>query len=169
VVLCRSREEAERAYALCLDVLERRLGLEIHHLGDPGHKTRIFRFAEGFTFLGLEFRGDKIIPSRKAIDRFKGRIGEILQSSSEVNMLRTLTLLRNTVSGWGEAFKQYHSTAIFQELDEYTREALTRYFRGRGFLPSRNALSAKEVRSVGIPSLQRIRQRTGGAPNSGTT
>jgi RNA-directed DNA polymerase len=166
VVMCRSKEEAQRAYALCLDVLEKKLALQIHHLGDPGNKTRIFRFLEGFTFLGLEFGGDKIRPSKKAVERFKSRIQEILDPASQVTMLRTLSSLRNTITGWGEAFKQYHSTAVFQELDEYTRESLTQYFRGRGFLPSRNALSTKEVRSVGIPSLQRIRQQSDAASSN---
>jgi RNA-directed DNA polymerase len=160
VVMCSSREEANRAYALCLSVLEQRLGLEIHHLGDVGSKTRIFPFPNGFTFLGLEFRGDKVIPSRKAVERFKSRITEILDPASEDTLLRVLSALRNTVLGWGDACRPYHSTEVFQELDEYIREALTLYLRGRGFLASRNALSRKDVKFIGVPSLQRIKQRS---------
>jgi len=159
VVMCSSKEEARRAYALCLDVLETRLDLEIHHLGDTGNKTRIFPFPQGFTFLGLEFRGDKVIPAQKAVERFKSRIMEILDPSGEDTLLRALSAMRNTVLGWGDACRPYHSTEIFQELDEYIREALTLYLRGRGFLTSRNALSRKEVKFIGLPSLQRIKQR----------
>jgi RNA-directed DNA polymerase len=159
VVLCSSKEKAVRAYALCLDVLETRLGLEIHHLGDPGNKTRVFPFAQGFTFLGLEFRGDKVIPAKKVVERFKSRIAEILDPSGQDTLLRALSALRNTILGWGDACRPYHSTEIFQELDEYIRGALTLYLRGRGFLASGNALSRKEVKFIGIPSLHRIKQR----------
>ena len=128
------REEAERAYALCLEVLEKRLGLEIHHLGDSGNKTRIFRFSEGFTFLGIDFRGDKVIPARKTVDRFKTRITDILNPSNTESLLRALGSLRNTVLGWGDAFKPYHSTETFQLMDAYIRERLVLYLRGRGLL-----------------------------------
>jgi RNA-directed DNA polymerase len=160
VVLCTSKEQAMRAYALCLDVLETRLGLEIHHLGDFGNKTRVFPFASGFTFLGLEFRSDKVIPAKKAVERFKSRIAQILDPSGEDTLLRALSVLRNTTLGWGDACRPYHSTEIFQELDGYIREALTIYLRGRGFLTSGKALSLKQVRFIGIPSLVRMVQKT---------
>jgi len=160
VVLCSSKVEAERAYCLCLEVLEGRLGLKIHHLGDPGKKTNIFPFSQGFTFLGLEFRGERCVPARKAVERFKLRITEILNPAGEESLLRALTALRNTIMGWGDAFRPYHSTETFQEMDEFIREALTLYFRGRGFLAAHKALSRKDVRFVGIPSLPRIKQRS---------
>jgi len=158
VVMCSSKKEAERAYALCVEVLEKRLGLEIHHLGEAGNKTRIFPFSHGFTFLGIEFRGDKVIPSRKAVDRFRSRITDILDTGCEDSLLRALFKLRNTVIGWGEACRPYHSTEIFQELDEYIRVALTRYLRARGFFTRADDLSRKEVRSIGIPSLTKFKQ-----------
>jgi RNA-directed DNA polymerase len=159
VVMCSSAEQALKAYKLCLEVLEGKLGLKIHHLGDLGHKSRIFRFSQGFTFLGLEFRGDKVMPANKAVERFKTRITEILVPSSDESLLRSLTALRNTVMGWGDACRAYHSTEIFQRMDEYIRETLTRYFRSKGFLPSHDALSRKQVRYIGIPSLAQLKQR----------
>jgi RNA-directed DNA polymerase len=159
VVMCSSKQEAEHAYALCLEVLEKRLSLEMHHLGEAGNKTRIIPFANGFTFLGIEFRGDKVIPSGKSVERIKSRIVEILDASGEYSLLRALSSLRNTVVGWGEACRPYHSTEIFQELDEHIRAALTRYLRGKGFFSRADDLSRKEVRSIGIPSLTKFKQK----------
>ncbi len=158
VVMCPSNEEAKRAYALCVEVLEKKLGLEIHHVGEAGNKTRIFPFSHGFTFLGIEFRGDKAIPSQKAVDRFKSRIDEIVDTKGEDDLLRALSKCRNTVIGWGEACRPYHSTEMFQELDEYIRLALTRYLRARGFFTRADELSKKEVRSIGIPALTKFKQ-----------
>jgi len=160
VVMCSSKNEAKRAYNLCLEILEKKLGLEIHHLGDPGKKTNILHFSEGFKFLGVEFRGGRVIPSQQAVERFKGRISEILEPSNKETLLRALSALRNTVMGWGDAFRPYHSTEIFQLMDEFIREALTRYLRGRGLLAGRDALSRKEVKFIGIPSLLRLKQRS---------
>lgn len=159
IVLCPSKEEAKRAYSLCLQVLEEKLGLEIHHLGEPGEKTRIFHFSEGFQFLGLEFRGNRVIPAGRAVDRFKARVVEILDPSSAESLLQGLNSLKNTVSGWGDAFRPYHSTETFQLMDDYIRERLTLYLRGRGLLAGRDAFSNKEVRHIGIPSLSRLKQR----------
>ena len=117
-----SKEEAKRAYTLCLEVLEKKLGLEVHHLGEPGRKTNILHFSEGFKFLGVEFRGDRIIPAQQAVERFKARIAEILDPSNAESLLQSLSALRNTVLGWGEAFRLYHSTEAFQVMDEYIRE-----------------------------------------------
>jgi RNA-directed DNA polymerase len=158
VVMCSSEEEAKRAYSLCREVLEDKLGLEIHHLGDPGGKTRIIHFSRGFKFLGVEFRGDRVVPAQQAVDRFKVRVAEILNPSNAESLLKALSTLRNTVLGWGDSFRPYHSTEVFQSTDEYIREALTAYLRGRGLLAARDALSKKEVRFIGIPSLARLKQ-----------
>ena len=159
VVMCQSKEEAKQAYALSLKILEQKLGLQIHHLGDPGNKTRIFPFSEGFTFLGIEFHGDRVVPARKAVERFRSTIAETLDPAGEDSLLRVLTSLRNRLIGWGDACKPYHSTEIFQELDEHIRVALTRYLRGKGLLQGREELSRKDVRFIGIPSLARFKQR----------
>ncbi|MGA8142532.1 MAG: reverse transcriptase domain-containing protein [Candidatus Acidiferrales bacterium] len=159
VVLSSSEAEAHRAYKLCLEVLETRLGLKIHHLGEPSKKTSIFHFSRGFTFLGIEFRGDKLIPAPKAVERFKARINDILRTEGDNTVLRALVALRNTVLGWGDSFRQYDSTETFQKMDEYIREALTLYLRGRSFVGSNISLSNKDVRFIGIPSLQRFKQR----------
>ncbi len=157
--MCQSKEEAKQAYALSLKILEQKLGLQIHHLGDPGNKTRIFPFSEGFTFLGIEFHGDRVVPARKAVERFRSTIAETLDPAGEDSLLRVLTSLRNRLIGWGDACKPYHSTEIFQELDEHIRVALTRYLRGKGLLQGREELSRKDVRFIGIPSLARFKQR----------
>jgi RNA-directed DNA polymerase len=160
VVMCSSKEEAKRAYTLCLEVLEKNLDLEVHHLGEPGRKTNILHFSGGFKFLGIEFRGDRVIPAQQAVERFKARIAEILEPSNTESLLHALSALRNTVLGWGDAFRPYHSTEVFQQMDEYIREALTLYLRGRGLLAGRDALSKKDVKFIGIPSLLRFKQRS---------
>jgi hypothetical protein len=159
VVLCNSHDEARRAYDLSLTILEGRLGLRMHHLDAPELKTRIIRFSQGFTFLGVEFRGEKVLPSAKAIKRFRERIVELLGSSGEQNLLDTLSELKNTVLGWGNAYRIYHSTEIFQGLDDHIKEHVTKYFRARNLLASRYGLSRKDLRFIGVPSLLRIKQQ----------
>lgn len=159
VVMCRSQAEALSAYKLCVEVLERRLCLTLHHIEDPGSKSRVHHFSQGFTFLGVEFRGDRVLPSRKSVERFKSRLTEILEPSGPRTLLGALSELRNTTLGWGDANKPFHSTAIFQAMDELIRQALTRYLRGRGFLGGGQSLSRRAVRHIGIPSLLGLKQR----------
>jgi RNA-directed DNA polymerase len=158
VVLSHTFDEAKRAYDLCLSILEGKLSLSVHHLGDPGLKTRIIKYSEGFTFLGVEFRGEKVFPSPKAIKRFRERIAAILSTDGEANLLNTLSKLKNTIVGWGSAYRFYHSTEIFQNLDDFIREQIARYFRAHNLLASRYGLSRKDVRFIGVPSLLRIKQ-----------
>jgi hypothetical protein len=97
------------------------------------------------------------------VERFKARIAGILNPSNAESLLHALSSLRSTVLGWGDAFRPYHSSEIFQLMDEYIREKLILYLRGRGLLAGRYALSRKEVRFIGIPSLLRLKQRAGGS------
>jgi RNA-directed DNA polymerase len=158
VVMCPSYENAKEAYDLSVRILEGKLGLSIHHLADPGSKTRIIRFSQGFTFLGIEFRGNKVYPAQKAIQRFEERIAAILSTGGNGTLLDTLSELKHTIDGWGNAYVPFHTTEIFQRLDEYIRVRLTDYFRARGFLASRYMLGRKELRFIGVPSLAQIKQ-----------
>jgi RNA-directed DNA polymerase len=160
VVMCQTKDRARAAYDLSMEVLEGKLGLQMHHVGDPGHKTRIFEYNHGFTFLGVDFRGEKVYPSEKAVDRFRNRIAEILKSGAQQNLLNTLLDLKYTIIGWRNAFRPYHSTEIFQELDEFNRKKLEEYLRSHELLAGRYGLGRKMIRFIGVPSLAQTKQRS---------
>ena len=125
VVLCRSREEAERALALLRDLLGE-LGLEL-----KAEKTRIVHLregGEGLEFLGFEHRWvrakrNKNIqflarwPSRRAMQRARDRIREITAR------LRLLLSPRQVVEevnrylrGWMSYFRYGNSARAFDVL-----------------------------------------------------
>ena len=125
VVLCRSREEAERALALLRDLLGE-LGLEL-----KAEKTRIVHLregGEGLEFLGFEHRWvrakrNKNIqflarwPSRRAMQRARDRIRELTAR------LRLLLSPRQVVEevnrylrGWMSYFRYGNSARAFDVL-----------------------------------------------------
>ena len=125
VVLCRSREEAERALALLRDLLGE-LGLEL-----KAEKTRIVHLregGEGLEFLGFEHRWvrakrNKDVqflarwPSRQAMQRARDRIRDItarshlLLSPSEV-----VAEVNRFLRGWVSYFRYGNSAQAFRAL-----------------------------------------------------
>src|SRR5664279_4504682 len=78
VIFCESKEEAERGYRLCEQVLKS-LKLAIHPLEPQPSKTKIGWFPkEDLLFLGLRFESKYVFAAKKSKDRFVAKIGEIL-------------------------------------------------------------------------------------------
>src|SRR5271166_4327181 len=70
VIMCGSREEAERGYGLCERVLKP-LKLAIHPLEPQPSKAKIGWFPkDGLLFLGLRFEGKHVFPAKRSKDRF---------------------------------------------------------------------------------------------------
>jgi len=159
VVMCQSEEEARSAYVLAKRILEDNLRLKLHPLGDENSKTKITLYSKGFTFLGLHFQGGRTTPGSKSVKKFKENISAITDYRQGQNLLKTLTSLKNTISGWGNAYQMYDSLETFQNLDAYIREQLSNYLRVNGLLGKGHILGNHQRRFMGIPSLEGIRQR----------
>jgi RNA-directed DNA polymerase len=165
VVMCASEERARSAYAFAKKILEDDLHLKLHVLGDEKSKTKITLYSKGFTFLGLHFQGGRTTPGSNSIKKFKEKISGITDYRQGRNLLRTLTSLKNTIEGWGHAYKTYDSLEAFQSLDGHIRDRLADFLRANGLLGRGQNLGNRQRRFLGIPSLEGIIQqaRTGRA------
>ena len=159
VVMCKSRDEAERAHILCNSLLEH-LGLKIHALGEPKSKSRFGYFSkEGLNFVGVRFEGSITSPDPKAIPRFKEKVSLILKPHSGASFAKTLQSLTNLIVGWGNGYKAMRVQQIYLDLDEYIKNAVYCYLQASGIkLEGRDR--RKQMRFLGVPSLSAMVEHT---------
>lgn len=124
LVVCRTREEAERALASARAVLEGQLGLRIH----PG-KTRIVHVSQGFEFLGykiglgrgLRFKSGGIglyaIPRQRSIDRFKDKVRALTRRRIAVPLEELIYALNPVIRGWGMYYRRANVRRLFNRLN----------------------------------------------------
>jgi RNA-directed DNA polymerase len=127
VILCRSREEAEKALATVQRLtLER--GLTLH----PG-KTRVVDLAvpgEGFDFLGYHFEKGTRWPRRKSLKKFKDAIRSKTGRSNGQSLAAIIEEVNNTLGRWFEYFK--HSNKwTFPSIDSWVRRRIRSILRRR--------------------------------------
>lgn len=68
IVMCKTKEEAARAYEVAREEIETKLGLQLYHLEDDNSKTRIIRPArEKFSFLSIQFDGKEVFPTKEKL------------------------------------------------------------------------------------------------------
>jgi RNA-directed DNA polymerase len=118
VVLCRTRQEAQVALALCGRTL-RHLGLQLHP-----DKTMLARTGAGFHFLGFHFRRGFISVSQKSVDRFKERVRVLTRRQQGRNIESVIERLTPYVRGWARYFGVAHCARVFTALDSWTRSRL---------------------------------------------
>ena len=114
VVMCKTQQEAEAAYTLSKHILETRLHLRLHGLGEQDSKTNILQFDKGLKFLGVLFDRGQIAPSQTVINKFKQRIHSIVDPAQSKSLLETLASLRNTVVGWGQCYRGFDLHPTFR-------------------------------------------------------
>jgi len=125
VVLCRSRDEAQRALADVKDWVEAN-GLALHpdktHVGDcrqPGH---------GFEFLGYRFEAGKRWVRKKSLDRLKDRVREKTKRTRGDSLACVIEDLNPMLKGWFGYFKHAHHST-FDRLDGFIRRRLRAILR----------------------------------------
>jgi RNA-directed DNA polymerase len=152
VVMCESPERAQSAHTLSRDVLKT-LNLDIHALDAPGSKSRVGNFSkEGLLFLGVRFEGQETFPASKVVNRFKGKVEEILKPTSGVSLFKTLQKLTNLINGWGKCYKSMRVLDIYIRLDEFIKESVQSYLENLGVrLLGKN--KRKHMKLLGIPCL----------------
>lgn len=132
VILCQSREEAERA----LEFIKRwmaHIGLELNL-----DKTSIVDMREAgnyFDFLGYRFkrtgRGRIIrLPRDKAIKAMRDKIRSYTRRTNGQSLRVIILKLNPILRGWYEYFKQSHGRAL-QQQDSFIRFRLRRILRKR--------------------------------------
>lgn len=125
VILCKTREDAERALALVQHwVAENELTLH-------PTKTRILDArTAGFDFLGYHFRGDLRLPREKSLKKFKEAVREKTKRTHGHSLPFTCARLSLQLRGWFTYFRHCQWT-VFRELDYWIRRRLRSILRKR--------------------------------------
>ena len=126
VILCRSREEAERALAQIIAWLKA-AGLTLHP-----EKTQIADATQrgGFDFLGYHFERGYKWPSKKSLKKYKASIRSKTKRCNGHSMEQIVESINRTSRGWFEYFKHSHYTT-FPTIDGWIRMRLRSILRKR--------------------------------------
>ena len=137
VIVCSSRQAAERAHDLVVGFL-RRLKLALH----PG-KTRVVDMGrDGFDFLGFHFhklpsrRTGRLVPyawpNQKAMKLVREKIRkETARTRLRVDLRELVGALNRIIQGWRAYFSIGNSTKKLADLDRYVWLRLWRFLKKR--------------------------------------
>lgn len=126
VVMCRTREEAERALESLRELIAER-ELTLHP-----EKTKLVDATApgGFDFLGYHFEQGKRYPRKKSLRKLKDAIREQTIRSNGHSLSTVIKRLNVILRGWFEYFK--HSRPFyFNQLDAFVRRRLRTILRKR--------------------------------------
>lgn len=126
VILCRSRDEAERALAWVRERVEAK-GLTLHP-----DKTRLVDATQkgGFDFLGYHFERGMHWPRQKSLDKLRERIREETPRNSGRSLRVTIGRVNEILRGWFGYFKHSYKTT-FADIDGWVRMRLRSILRKR--------------------------------------
>jgi RNA-directed DNA polymerase len=131
VVLCRSREEAERALVV-VQQWTASAGLTLHP-----DKTRIVEASEeGFDFLGYRFDAGQRRPRAKSLQKLKDTLRAKTRRTHGHSLLALIADVNRTLRGWFEYFK-HSERRTFTSLDGWLRMRLRSILRAQRGLPGR--------------------------------
>lgn len=174
IVMCKTYEDAKRAYDISVEELEGKLGLKLHTLGKQG-KTRIVDPRQHeFTFLSVRFDGQyfRINPKKvtmlfekmQCLASKEGR--QSLYPGEQIGLLQGLTKLKNLTEGWIAAYYFLDCDKQVSEVDKYINITLVQMFEDFGITLKRNdleeislngqrrkrtGLSQNQRKAIGIP------------------
>jgi RNA-directed DNA polymerase len=141
VLLCRSREEADRALAQVASWTAS-AGLTLHP-----EKTRIVDFAApgGFDFLGYHFECDpqnpgriRRWPRRQSVQRLRATLRGKTPRVNGKSLLQIIDSLNRTLRGWFAYFKHTQTRWELRSLDGFVRRRLRRMLLKRNRKPRRS-------------------------------
>lgn len=142
VVPAPSEEAAKAAYECSQTYLKDTLRLDIHPLSaEPGSKTRIVDpTKETFSFLSVSFDGKNLFPSVKGKDKFIDSLLQLCSDTSEPNVAKLLTKMKNKHDGWISSYLFTDVQRYFEELDAMINWGLYKYLKNSGWPLSRSSL-----------------------------
>jgi RNA-directed DNA polymerase len=126
VIVCHTRQEAERALASARAVLEGDLGLQLHT-----DKTRIVHITQAFEFLGYKIRRGKglrykpvgeglyAFPTDRSIRRFKDKVRTATNRRNPKDLPGMLAELNPILRGWGNYYRRAHVRRLFHRLSRW--------------------------------------------------
>ena len=133
VILCRTRDDAERALAL-VQQWTAEAGLTLHP-----EKTHVAHAADdGFQFLGYHFTRGERFPRAKSLAKLKTTIRKKTRRKQRHGIECTIQDVNTTLVGWFEYFKHVTKRYVFDDLDRFIRQRL-------------RAILKKQSKRPGIP------------------
>lgn len=168
IVLCKSIDEAEDAYKVTRDILETRLGLELHERNDTSKKakTRIVWITQTpIEFLGIKFDGRRIWPDPEKRRLFSNKLSSLHKKSRTVRELLTSTA--HLLEGWIAAYGFADLREIdVMALDDEVNKVLWRNLKSFEWKLTPKHLNAKQRLNSGVEPakwyLDRIRRNLSG-------
>jgi RNA-directed DNA polymerase len=131
VILCRDREEADRALAAVRRWVEDN-GLRLHpgktHVGDCR------QIGEGFDFLGYRFEAGRRLVRRKSLDRLRDKVREKTGRSRGDSLACIIAELNPILRGWFGYFKHAYPNT-FAGVDGFVRRRLRALLRKQSKRP----------------------------------
>jgi RNA-directed DNA polymerase len=138
VVLCRTREEAQRALARAERFLREELGVE-----RPPQKTRIVHVSQGFEFLRYKVKqgtGHRLpvskrrsranpqnlyaIPREKSVKRFREQMRALTRRKAPLQLREVLERINPVIRGWGHFYHKADVRRLFPRLDRWIEHRL---------------------------------------------
>lgn len=145
VVLCKTREEAQRALALAERYLGEELGVQLHP-----EKTRVVHIRWGFEFLGYKLKRGKGLrmlaqnrrskanpldlyatPREKSVKRFKEQIRGLTRRKTPVRLRELINGINPVTRGWGTYYRKAHVRRLFNQLDRWIERRLYSFLAKR--------------------------------------
>jgi RNA-directed DNA polymerase len=125
VILCRTREDADRVLALVREWVEDN-GLMLH----PTKTKIVDARTDGFDFLGYTFRGLLRLPRKKSLDKLKDTVRAKTRRTHGHSLTWTIRSLTATLQGWFGYFRHCHGN-VYTGLDGWIRMRLRSILRKR--------------------------------------
>jgi group II intron reverse transcriptase/maturase len=145
VVLCQTREEAQRALAVAERVLRAELGVELHP-----QKTRIVHVSQGFEFLGYKVKqgaGHRLpahkrrgrsnpqnlyaIPREKSVKRFRDQIRALTRRKAPLKLRELIERINPVIRGWGTFYRKADVRRLFHRLDGWIERRIYSFLAKR--------------------------------------
>jgi group II intron reverse transcriptase/maturase len=153
VVLCRSREEAQRALELIKEVLGT-LKLSLSE-----SKTKLSDFDAGFEFLGFAFRHFRLGIRESSLNRFKDRVRTLTCRQQGRNVEAVTQDLNPVLRGWAAYFGVAQVSQTFRHLDSWIRSRMRSFKLKRRCKHDNWRLPNKRLIRWGLLSLAQCRPR----------
>jgi RNA-directed DNA polymerase len=125
VILCRTREDADRALALVRQWVEEN-DLTLH----PTKTKIVDARSDGFDFLGYTFRGALRLPRAKSLAKLKDTIRARTRRNHGHSLTWITGSLTATLQGWFGYFRHCHGN-VYASLDSWIRGRLRSLLRKR--------------------------------------
>jgi group II intron reverse transcriptase/maturase len=154
VILCRRKEDAQRALEDARCILEEKLRLQMNR-----EKTRIVHKSQTFEFLGYLFGhgySDYKMPRPTSIERFKEKVRYLTRRQQPRAMSEIVERLNPVIRGWGRYYVYGHSNRVFWKLDCWIRDRVRAYKRKKWSALAYQKIQGRQLEQMGLVSLYRM-------------